>query len=59
MKFGCCGNTEEIELIKSSIADFMEFPVVKIMKADAKSLEAPLNNDSPHAYSFFRSESIL
>lgn len=52
MKFGCCGSIEEIEIISSSGADFIEFTVTSIMQADIKDVKERLNRANLNAYSF-------
>ncbi len=52
MKFGCCANIDELGVVKASGADFIEFPLVKIMQADIDLLKASLDNASVCAYSF-------
>lgn len=52
MKFGCCGSVEEIEVISSSGADFIEFAVTSIMQVDVSEVKERLNKVNLKAYSF-------
>jgi sugar phosphate isomerase/epimerase len=52
MIFGCCGTQEEIELIKSSGADFIELAVTGIMNNDIDRLKNLLDESHLRAYSF-------
>jgi len=52
MKFGCCGSIEEIELISSSGADFIEFAVTSIMQTNVAEVKERLDKVGLKAYSF-------
>ncbi|MBC7319811.1 sugar phosphate isomerase/epimerase [bacterium] len=52
MKFGCCGSIEEIEVISSSGADFIEFAVTSIMQVDTLEVKERLSKANLKAYSF-------
>ncbi|MGC8971394.1 MAG: sugar phosphate isomerase/epimerase family protein [bacterium] len=52
MNFGCCGSIEEIEVISSSGADFIEFAVTSIMQANITEVKEELDKVNLKAYSF-------
>lgn len=52
MKFGCCGGIEEIELIASSGAEFVEFTVTGIMQSEIERVKSALDKANLKAYSF-------
>lgn len=52
MKFGCCGSIEEIELISSSGAEFIEFTVTSIMQSEIEEIKKRLERVNLIAYSF-------
>ena len=52
MKFGCCGGIEEIELIASGGAEFIEFTVTGIMQSEIEKIKKELDRVNLRAYSF-------
>ncbi|MGC8717678.1 MAG: sugar phosphate isomerase/epimerase family protein [bacterium] len=52
MNFGCCGIQEEIEIIKSSGADFIELAVTEIVNSNIERLKNLLDESHLRAYSF-------
>ncbi|MCX7795183.1 MAG: sugar phosphate isomerase/epimerase [bacterium] len=52
MKFGCCGSIEEIDIISSSGADFIEFAVTSIIQANISEVKEKLDRANLKAYSF-------
>jgi sugar phosphate isomerase/epimerase len=52
MNFGCCGTQEEIEIIKSRGADFIELAVTEIVNSNIERLKNLLDESHLRAYSF-------
>lgn len=52
MTFGACGSIEEIELVASSGAEFIEFTVTGIMQSEVEKIKEKLDRVNLRAYSF-------